>query len=51
MFKLSFYQVLAILGSSLLMISGLVRFFHTGSFKEVIIGTLYFIANIFIFCL
>ncbi len=51
MVKLSFYLFLAVLGSSLLMFSGLLRYFHTGSLKEVFIGLLYLIANILIFCL
>jgi hypothetical protein len=49
--KVSLYQVVAVLGSTLLMVSGLLRFSHSGSPKELFIGILYFIANIFIFCL
>ena len=48
--KLSLYQALAIAGSSFLMASGLLRFFKSGSPKELLIGILYFIANIIIFC-
>lgn len=48
--KLNLYQALAIVGSSLLMASGLVRFAKSGSPKELLIGALYFIANIIIFC-
>jgi hypothetical protein len=48
--KLVSYQVIAILGSALLVSSGLMRFFQSGSFKELFIGLLYFIANILIFC-
>lgn len=48
--RFSLYQVLAIVGSSLLMASGLMRFFKSGSPKELLIGVLYFIANIIIFC-
>ena len=49
--KLSMYQVVAIVGSSLLMLSGLLRYFQSGSPKELGIGILYFIANLLIFCL
>gem|GEM_PF-1212966 len=49
--KVSLYQAAAVLGSLLLMLSGLLRFFHLGSPKELFIGILYFIANIIIFCL
>ncbi len=49
--KMSAYQVVAALGSSLLMVSGLLRYLQFGNPKELIIGVLYFIANIFIFCL
>jgi hypothetical protein len=48
--KFNSYQVIAILGSLLLMLSGLLRFSQTGSFKELVIGILYFVANLFIFC-
>ena len=49
--KISLYQAVAVLGSTLLLGSGLLRFFHSGSPKELFIGVLYFIANILIFCL
>jgi len=49
--KINAYQVIAVLGSLMLMISGLMRFSISGSPKELIIGALYFAANIFIFCL
>jgi hypothetical protein len=48
--KFSAYQVLAVLGSVLLMGSGILRFSHSGSPKELIIGFLYLVANIIIFC-
>lgn len=48
--KLQLYQIVAVVGSLLLLTSGILRFSHSGSPKEIIIGTLYFIANIFIFC-
>jgi len=49
--KISPYQIVAVLGSLLLLTSGLLRFFHSGSPKELIIGGLYFLANLIIFCL
>ena len=49
--KMNSYQVVAVAGSSLLMLSGLLRYFHFGSPKELFIGALYFMANIIIFCL
>jgi len=49
--KLVAYQIVAIAGSLLLMASGLLRFFQSGSPKELAIGVLYFLANIIIFCL
>jgi len=49
--KVSAYQIVAVLGSTLLMLSGLLRFFQLGSLKELFIGVLYFIANLLIFCL
>lgn len=49
--KLNLYQTFAIVGSSMLMISGLLRFFHSSNPKELFIGILYFLANIIIFCL
>ncbi|MCX5706330.1 MAG: hypothetical protein NTW13_01445 [Candidatus Omnitrophica bacterium] len=49
--KIGLYQIVAVLGSLLLMLSGLLRFFHSGSLKELLIGILYFFANLIIFCL
>jgi len=49
--KMSAYQALAVSGSLLLMASGLLRFFHSGNPKELLIGVLYFFANLIIFCL
>jgi hypothetical protein len=49
--KMSLYQIVAVLGSSLLLLSGLLRYLQFGSPKELVIGILYFIANLFIFCL
>jgi len=49
--KINSYQIVAALGSLLLMVSGLLRYFQLGSPKELLIGVLYFIANIIIFCL
>jgi uncharacterized membrane protein (UPF0136 family) len=49
--KISAYQIVAMLGSALLLTSGAMRFFASGSPKELIIGVLYFIANLLIFCL
>lgn len=49
--KINLYQIVAVLGSSLLMLSGLLRYFQMGSLKELFIGALYFVANIIIFCL
>ena len=48
--KISPYQVVAVLGSSLLILSGMLRFSHTGSPKELVIAILYFLANLIIFC-
>ncbi len=48
--KLSMYQIVAIAGSLLLMVSGGLRFSHSGSPKELIISVLYFFANLLIFC-
>ena len=48
--RISPYQVVAVLGSSLLMLSGLLRFFSSGNPKELMIGALYFFANLIIFC-
>ena len=50
MIKVSLYQIVAILGSFLLVVSGVMRFLQYGSPKELFIGALYFIANIIIFC-
>ena len=49
--RISAYQTAAIAGSTLMMISGLLRYFHTGSPKELAIGMLYFLANLVIFCI
>lgn len=49
--KISAYQVVAILGSLLLLVSGLLRLAHSGNPKELLIGVLYFFANLIIFCL
>lgn len=48
--KISSYQIIAVLGSALLMLSGYLRFMRFGSPKELAIGVLYFLANIIIFC-
>ncbi|MCX5681796.1 MAG: hypothetical protein NT079_05960 [Candidatus Omnitrophica bacterium] len=48
--KLHLYQSVAIAGSLLLMVSGMLRFSFSGSPKELVISILYFIANVFIFC-
>ncbi|MFA5839165.1 MAG: hypothetical protein WC890_00750 [Candidatus Margulisiibacteriota bacterium] len=48
--KLNAYQVLAVLGSTILLSSGVVRYMHSGSPKELIISVMYFIANICVFC-
>ncbi len=48
--KFSPYQIIAVIGSALLMVSGLLRFSSTGSPKELMIGVLYFFANLIIFC-
>ncbi len=45
------YQIVAITGSLLLMVSGLLRFSGSGNPKELLIGILYFFANLIIFCL
>lgn len=45
------YQIAAILGSLLLVASGLMRFSHSGNPKELLVGVLYFFANLVIFCL
>ena len=50
MTKLNTYQIVAILGSLLLVVSGVMRFSQYGSPKELFIGLLYFTANIIIFC-
>jgi len=49
--KIMLYQVLAVTGSALLTVSGLLRFVQTGSPKELAIAILYLCANIIIFCL
>jgi hypothetical protein len=49
--KINAYQVFAVLGSTLLMVSGYLRFTNSGSPKELIIAALYFLANVIIFCL
>lgn len=49
--KIQAYQVVAVLGSLLLMVSGMLRFSSSGSPKELLIGILYFCANVLIFCL
>ena len=51
MIKMTMYQIVAVVGSLLLMVSGLLRYFQFGSPKELFIGVLYFLANIIIFCL
>jgi hypothetical protein len=48
--KMSPYQIVAVLGSTLLMVSGLLRFSSSGNPKELFIGVLYFFANLLIFC-
>jgi hypothetical protein len=48
--KISAYQVAAVAGSTLLMLSGLLRYSQSGSPKELAIGALYFLANLLIFC-
>lgn len=48
--KLQLYQIVAILGSLLLMVAGLLRMVHSGSPKELLIAFLYLFANIIIFC-
>lgn len=49
--KINAYQVVAVVGSLLLLLSGFMRLSYSGSPKELIIGALYFAANILIFCL
>ena len=49
--KMNSYQILAVAGSLLLLASGGLRFFHSGSPKELLIGALYFMANLIIFCM
>jgi hypothetical protein len=48
--KFQLYQIVAVLGSTLLLSSGAIRYFQSGSPKELFIGILYFLANILIFC-
>lgn len=50
MVKMNSYQITAVIGSSLLMGSGMMRFSQSGSPKELFISILYFMANILIFC-
>jgi len=49
--KIQAYQVVAILGSLMLMAAGFLRLAHSGSPKELLIAVLYFFANLLIFCL
>lgn len=49
--KIHSYQVVAVAGSTLLMVSGLLRYSQSGSPKELAIGVLYFLANLIIFCM
>jgi hypothetical protein len=49
--KIALYQIVAVVGSALLMVSGLLRFFVSGSPKEMLIAVLYFMANLIIFCM
>ena len=49
--KIALYQIIAVVGSALLMVSGLLRFFASGSPKELLIAILYFMANVIIFCI
>ncbi len=49
--KVYAYQFVAVAGSSMLLLSGFMRFQQSGSPKELIIGALYFLANLIIFCL
>lgn len=49
--KILSYQIVAMAGSALLALSGFMRFSHSGNPKELIIGILYFLANIIIFCM
>ena len=49
--KLQAYQIAAVAGSSILMLSGFLRFQQSGSPKELLIAGLYFLANLLIFCL
>ena len=48
--KFQLYQIVAVLGSLLLMTAGLLRLTHSGSPRELVIAILYFFANILIFC-
>jgi len=48
--KIYSYQIVAILGSLLLMAAGVLRMAHSGSPKELLIAIMYFFANIIIFC-
>jgi len=49
--KIQMYQIVAVSGSLLLLVSGFLRFTLSGSPKELLIGFLYFFANLLIFCL
>ncbi|MFA5287449.1 MAG: hypothetical protein WC394_04175 [Candidatus Omnitrophota bacterium] len=48
--KIHAYQIFAISGSLLLLASGFLKLAHSGNPKELLIGFLYFFANILIFC-
>lgn len=48
--KFQAYQIVAVLGSLLLMAAGLLRMQHSGNPKELAIAILYLFANILIFC-
>jgi len=48
--KFQLYQIVAVLGSLMLMAAGLLRMAHSGNPKELIVAILYFFANILIFC-
>jgi hypothetical protein len=49
--KISAYRVVAVPGSTLLMVSGIMRYFQFGSIKEATVGFLCLLANIMIFCI
>ncbi|MDO8663161.1 MAG: hypothetical protein Q7K98_08110 [Candidatus Omnitrophota bacterium] len=48
--RIQAYQMVAVLGSLLLMVAGLLRMVRSGSPKELVVAILYFFANILIFC-